>query len=106
MLGQEQAVNELLKRYEICTGLFHRFDWSKYFTGTAQEKLNVLPRALEHILAQEDGKKRLLQAVRELSLSVTTHWCMFSPASPGAAPSGRFAEPSGYEQHRKVPDRG
>jgi len=69
VLDQEQAVNELLKRYEICKGLFYNFDWSKYFTGTAQEKLNVLPRALEHILAQEDGKKRLLQAVRELSLS-------------------------------------
>jgi type I restriction enzyme R subunit len=69
VLDQEQAVNELLKRYEICKGLFYRFDWSKYFTGTAQEKLNVLPHALEHILAQEDGKKRLLQAVRELSLS-------------------------------------
>lgn len=69
MLDQEQAVNELLKRYEICKGLFYNFDWSKYFTGTAQEKLTLLPRALEHILSQEDGKKRLLQAVRELSLS-------------------------------------
>jgi len=66
---QDQAVNELLKRYEICKGLFYGFDWSKFFNGTAQEKLNVLPQAQEHILKQEDGKKRLLQAVRELSLS-------------------------------------
>jgi type I restriction enzyme R subunit len=66
---QSEAVNELLKRYEICKGLFHGFDWSKYFTGAAQEKLTVLPMAMEHILALEDGKKRLLQAVRELSLA-------------------------------------
>jgi type I restriction enzyme R subunit len=66
---QEKAVNELLKRYEICKGLFYGFDWSKFFTGAAQEKLNVLPLAQEHILQQEDGKKRLLQAVRELSLA-------------------------------------
>ena len=66
---QEQAVNELLKRYEICKGIFHGFDWSKYFTGTAQEKLNVLPQALEHILKLDDGKKRYLDAVRNMSLA-------------------------------------
>jgi type I restriction enzyme R subunit len=66
---QETAVNELLKRYEICKGLFYGFDWSKYFTGTAQEKLNVLPQAMEHILKLEDGKKRYLAAVRNMSLA-------------------------------------
>jgi len=66
---QNEAVNELLKRYEICKGLFYGFDWSKFFTGTAQEKLGVLPLAQEHILGLDDGKKRLLQAVRELSLA-------------------------------------
>jgi type I restriction enzyme R subunit len=66
---QDKAVNELLRRYEICKGLFHGFDWSTFFTGTAQEKLNVLPQAQEHILKQEDGKRRLLEAVRGLSLS-------------------------------------
>jgi len=66
---QSEAVNELLKRYEICKGLFYGFNWSKFFTGTAQEKLGVLPLAQEHILQQDDGKTRLLQAVRELSLA-------------------------------------
>ena len=36
-------------------------------TGTPQERLNLLPAAQEHILAQEDGKERCLNAVRELS---------------------------------------
>lgn len=66
---QEEAVNELLKRYEICKGLFHGFNWSRFFTGTATERTTILPMAMEHILQLEDGKKRLLQAVRELSLA-------------------------------------
>lgn len=66
---QETAVNELLKRYEICKGLFHGFDWSKFFTGTAVEKTNVLPMAMEHTLKLEDGKKRYLDAVRNMSLA-------------------------------------
>jgi type I restriction enzyme, R subunit len=66
---QDTAVNELLRRFEICRGLFYGFDWSKFFTGTAQQKLGVLPLAQEHILKQIDGKKRLLDAVRGLSLS-------------------------------------
>ncbi len=66
---QEEAVNELLKRYEICKGLFYGFDWSKYFTGTAAERLSLLRLAMNHIFMLENGKKRLLQAVRELSLA-------------------------------------
>ena len=37
--------------------------------GTPQEKLGLLPLAQEHILALEDGKSRLLKAVKELSLA-------------------------------------
>jgi type I restriction enzyme R subunit len=68
-IDQDVAVGELMQRYEICQGLFHGFDWSKFFSGTAQEKLGVLPLAQEHILKQGDGKARLLRAVRELSLA-------------------------------------
>src|SRR5690606_38838093 len=35
--------------------------------GTAAERLSLLPAGQEHILAQENGKERLLQAVLELS---------------------------------------
>jgi type I restriction enzyme R subunit len=69
MPDQNEAVNELLKNYEICKGLFHGFDWSKFFTGTATQRIGGLPLAQEHILGLDDGKKRLLQAVRELSLA-------------------------------------
>jgi len=68
-IDQDVAVSQMLERYEICLGLFHGFDWTKFKTGTPQEKLAILPLAQQHILAQPDGKMRLLKAVRELSLA-------------------------------------
>jgi len=64
---EAEAVAFMLERYEVCCGLFHGFDWSLWVSGNAQQRLTVLPRAQEHILAQEEGKKRLLDAVSELS---------------------------------------
>ena len=34
----------MLEKYEVCCGLFHGFDWSKWTTGTPQERLGLLPR--------------------------------------------------------------
>jgi len=64
---QEEAVAEMLKRYEICRGLMHGFDWSKWVSGTPQERLSLLPAAQDHVLGQHDGKNRWLLAVKELS---------------------------------------
>jgi type I restriction enzyme R subunit len=66
-IDQAEAVAVMLEKYEICRGLFHGFDWSPWFTGTPRARLSLLPAAQEHILAQEDGKARLLRAVTELS---------------------------------------
>ena len=66
-LDQEKAVAVMQEKYEVCRGLFHGFDWSAWTTGTAPERLGLLPAAQEHVLAQEDGKARCLNAVRELS---------------------------------------
>ena len=66
-LDQEQAVAVMLEKYDVCRGLFHGFDWSPWTTGGAQGQLGLLPPAQQHILAQEDGKERCLNAVRELS---------------------------------------
>lgn len=66
-VDQDEAVALMLEKYEICTGLFHGFDWSKWTAGSPEERLQLLPAAQEHILAQENGKDRLLRAVRELS---------------------------------------
>ena len=66
-LNQEEAVAVMLEKYEICCGLFHGFDRSNWISGSSTERLSLLPAAQEHILAQENGKERLIQAVRELS---------------------------------------
>ncbi len=66
-ISQEEAVALMLEKYEICCGLFHGFDRSRWTTGTPTERLALLPAAQEHILAQDNGKERLLRAVRELS---------------------------------------
>lgn len=66
-IDQAEAVALMLEKYEICRGLFHGFEWSKWTTGKPQERLGLLPAAQEHILAQKDGKSRLLQRVTELS---------------------------------------
>ena len=66
-LDQAEAVAVMLEKYEICCGLFHGFDRSRWTTGTPQEHLALLPAAQEHILAQENGKDRCVQAVRDLS---------------------------------------
>ena len=66
-LDQEEAVAVMLEKHEICCGLFHGFDRSKWATGTPQERLGLLPTAQEHILVQENGKDRYVQSVRELS---------------------------------------
>ena len=67
MLDQEQAVALMLEKYEVCRGMFHGFDYGPWINGGPAERLSLLPAAQEHILAQENGKDRFLQAVRELT---------------------------------------
>ena len=57
----------MLEKYEICSGLFHGFDYAGRIDGASTERVSLLPGAQEHILAQENGKERCLRAVRELS---------------------------------------
>jgi len=66
-LDQDEAVAVMLEKHEVCVGLFHGFNWSKWTTGTPPERLGLLPAAQEHILAQPRGKERCVGAVRELS---------------------------------------
>ncbi len=66
-LDQSEAVAVMLEKYEVCRGLFHGFDYSRWIDGTPAERTSLLPAAQEHILAQKNGKERCLRAVRELS---------------------------------------
>ena len=66
-VDKAEAVAVMLEKYEICLGLFHGFDLSPLAQGTAQQRISMIPAGQEFILAQERGKERLLQAVKELS---------------------------------------
>ncbi|MFZ5808043.1 MAG: type I restriction endonuclease subunit R [Chloroflexota bacterium] len=66
-LPQDEAVRLMQEKYEVCRDMFHGFDYSLWLTGQPRDRLNLLPAALEHILAQENGKERIVQAARDLS---------------------------------------
>ena len=66
VLNQDEAVEVMLEKYEVCRGLFHSFDRSSWELG-GQERLLLLPAAQEHILAQNNGKDRFVSAARDLS---------------------------------------
>jgi type I restriction enzyme R subunit len=66
-VDQDEAVAVMLEKYEICRDLFHGFDYSAFVSGSASDRLRLLPPAQEHVLAQEDGKDRFVKAVVELS---------------------------------------
>jgi type I restriction enzyme R subunit len=64
---QGEALAVLLEKYEIVSNLFHGFDWSGYIHGGFAEMQSTVADGAEHILAMEDGKKRLLHQVSALS---------------------------------------
>jgi type I restriction enzyme R subunit len=66
-IDQDEAVRALLEKVDVCGALFHGFDYTAFTTGTATERMALLPAAQEHVLAQENGKERLVQAVVSLS---------------------------------------
>jgi type I restriction enzyme, R subunit len=66
-LDQEEAVAVMIEKYEKVCVLMHGFDFTAAAIKSPAERLSCVGYAAEHILAQEDGKRRYLQAVTELS---------------------------------------
>jgi len=63
----KQAIALMLEKYGIACDMMHGFHWDKWTTGTPVERLQLIPAGQEHILEQDDGKKRWVQVVMELS---------------------------------------
>jgi hypothetical protein len=57
----------MLEKHGIACDLMHGFNWDKWTRGKPTERLQLIPAGQEHILEQEDGKKRWVQVVTELS---------------------------------------
>lgn len=66
-VDQAVAVTLLLEKYEVAKAMFHGFDYRQFFGRDAQERVRIIPAAMEHIIKQQDGKNRLLTVVAALS---------------------------------------
>ncbi|MFA5871582.1 MAG: type I restriction endonuclease subunit R [Parcubacteria group bacterium] len=66
-IPQEEAIAVMLEKYEIVKDMYHKFDYALYFSDKAADKTRVISGATDYILGLEDGKKRYLQSVTELS---------------------------------------
>ncbi len=68
-IPQEQALAVLLEKRDEVAALFAGFDYSLFYSAnvTPIVRLGVLPRAMEHILGQANGKTQFIQSVTELS---------------------------------------
>ncbi len=62
-----QAIAVMLEKHGIACDMLHHFKWDKWTSGKAAERLALIPAGQQHILEQEDGKKRWVQVVSELS---------------------------------------
>ena len=66
-LDQNEAVAVMKEKYEVVCGLLHGFDYRALLSAPTAERMSGIAQAMEFILAQEEGKKRYLQAVTALS---------------------------------------
>jgi type I restriction enzyme R subunit len=62
-----QAIAVMLEKHNIACDMLHGFNWDKWTSGKPTERLALIPAGQEHILEQDDGKKRWVQVVTELS---------------------------------------
>lgn len=66
-IDQEEAVRALRVRYEVCRDMFHGFDYSTALRGTPAERMSLLPKAQDHVVAQPGGQDRFVAAANDLS---------------------------------------
>jgi type I restriction enzyme R subunit len=65
---QDKAVDLMIDEYDIVSNMLHGFNYKEYFTTSdTSKKLDILRYAVEYILGLEDGKKRFIKHVTELS---------------------------------------
>ena len=62
-----EAVAAMREKYDIACGIMHPLEWDPWTTGTAAQRLALIPAGQEHILEQEDGKARFVKVVTDLS---------------------------------------
>ena len=67
IIDQDEAVALMKEKYEIARGILHGFDYQRLLKARPEERLKGLADAMDFILQQENGKKRFVRTVGELS---------------------------------------
>jgi type I restriction enzyme R subunit len=73
----QDAIDLMTAKYEVVKAMYHGFDYSAFATGTPAQRLQLIPKAMEHILApkpehandeeqKKENKRRYLQEVTAL----------------------------------------
>lgn len=65
-LDQELAVAKTLEFYEAIEYQLRHFDWRKFFTLTAEEKLKFIPIIVDYIFSQDNGEQSFVENTRNL----------------------------------------
>ncbi|MBA3416908.1 MAG: DUF3387 domain-containing protein, partial [Chloroflexia bacterium] len=109
---ERELIAAMLEKLEVCRGLFHGFDYGAFLTGSASERLAVIPNAQDWVLWKdireepgfrkrfEDQATLLLQAfalagATDQATKVKAEVAFFNAVKaalaklPGAAPNGR-----------------
>ncbi|MGD9163108.1 MAG: type I restriction endonuclease subunit R [Desulfobacteraceae bacterium] len=59
-LDQGEAVSVMMEKYDIVVSMYHGFDYAPFLHAQTSKRMSGIASAMEHILTQEDGKKRYL----------------------------------------------
>jgi type I restriction enzyme R subunit len=65
-LDQELAVAKMLELHEAIEYQLRHFDWKKFFTLNAEEKLKFIPVIVDYIFSQENGEQSFVENTRNL----------------------------------------
>lgn len=63
----DEAVALMMEQYEVVVAMMHGFPWEKWVSLAPGDRLKLIAGGMEHILAQEDGAKRYVDAVTKLA---------------------------------------
>lgn len=65
--NQSEAIAVMKEKYEVVSQMYHHFEYREFFKASPKRKMQIIPEAMEHILAQKDGKKRYVREVTALT---------------------------------------
>jgi type I restriction enzyme, R subunit len=77
---QKEAVKKMKEKYNVVRDMFHGFNYKKFFELSVNERIKVIPEAIEFILKEKGKKERFVKEtgllVKAFSLSVPSSEAM------------------------------